>query len=246
MVEISLKDIFKVVSKRIKLIVAITFIAILISAILSFFVLTPIYEASTQILVNQKESENQSNIQSDEIQANLQLINTYSVIIKSPKILNKVIKDLDLNTTASSLAKQITVSNEEQSQVVNLTVQNKSGSQAVEIANTIAAVFQYEIKNLMNVDNVNILSEAELPENPTPVKPNKLVNIMIALVIGLMVGVGLAFLLEYLDTTVKSETEIEELIGLPLIGFISKMPDSDIQIPSNGRSLRTVKEKINI
>nr|MBO2506992.1 capsular biosynthesis protein [Bacilli bacterium] len=244
---ISLYDIFKVLKKRIVLILSITIISTLAAAIISFYVLTPIYQASTQILVNQKTSEQQNQIQTTDIQTNLQLINTYNVIIKSPVILSKVIEILDLNTTPSALSNQITVSNANNSQVVNISVQDEQAYLAVDIANTVAQVFQEEIKELMNVDNVNILSPAELPENPSPVKPNKMLNMAIALVIGLMVGVGLAFLLEYLDTTIKTEHDVEELLGLPILGFVSKITDANSEVPLTVKSKRAVRrENVNV
>ena len=150
------------------------------------------------------------------------------MIIKSPAILSKVIEQLDLNITPEQLTNQITVSNEQNSQVVNISVQDKNAVHAVDIANTVVKVFQQEIPVLMNVDNVNILAPAILPENPSPVKPNKMLNVAIAAVIGLMLGVGLAFLLEYLDTTIKTEQDVEDVLGLPIIGLISPISDSDV------------------
>ena len=85
-------------------------------------------------------------------------------------------------------------------------------------------MFQEEIQKLMNVDNVNILSPAVHVENQSPIKPDPMLNMAIAAVIGLMLGVGIAFLLEYLDTTVKTEQDIEELLGLPILGLISPIP----------------------
>lgn len=77
----------------------------------------------------------------------------------------------------------------------------------------------------MNVDNVNILSTAEVKENPSPVKPQPVLNMAIAFVVGLMTGVGLAFLLEYLDNTIKTEQDIERVLQLPVLGAISEMDD---------------------
>lgn len=222
---ISLQDIFKVLKKRIALIISITIGAMLIAGVISFFLLTPIYQGSTQILVNQTKQQDQQMIQTQDIQANLQLINTYNVIIKSPAILNKVIERLNLDTTPTQLTNSISVTNANNSQVVNITVQHEDPALAVDIANTVASVFQDEIPTLMNADNVNILSPAVLPVDPSPVKPNKTMNVAIAMVIGLMIGVGLAFLLEYLDTTVKTEQDVEELLGLPILGLVSPIPE---------------------
>ncbi|KZE38900.1 capsular biosynthesis protein [Bhargavaea cecembensis] len=226
---ISLQDLFKTLRKRLWLIIMSTVIAATIAGVISFLVMTPIYQASTQILVNQTERQSEA-FTSQDIQTNLQLINTYNVVIKSPAILNKVIEELELNETAGSLNQKVTVNSEQNSQVVTVSVQDPNQKQAVDIANTIATVFEKEIPTLMNVDNVNILSPAVMPANPSPVKPDPMLNIAIGAVIGLMLGVGIAFLLEYLDTTVKTEDDIEDLTGLPVIGMISPIPDSEVNL----------------
>ena len=225
---ITLQDIFKTLKKRLSLIIILTIIALAISAVVSYFVITPIYQSSTQILINQEKTE-VNTFSSQDIETNLQLINTYNVIIKSPAILSLVIDELDLNTTPAALTNKITVNNAEDSQVVNITVQDPDPQRAVDIANKTAQVFQAQIKTLMQVDNVSVLTPAVLGDNPSPVKPDPMLNMAIAAVIGLMLGVGLAFLLEYLDTTVKTEEDIEELLNLPVLGLISNISEKDLQ-----------------
>ncbi|ASS96084.1 YveK family protein [Peribacillus simplex] len=218
---ISIKDIFKTLKKRWKLIMLLTLIAALISGTISYFLLTPVYQSSTQILVNQKQSGNQ--LDSNQIRSNIDMINTYSVIIKSPAILEKVIDELELDQSVDQLSQKITINSQENSQVFSLTVQDSNPAKAVKIANTVSSIFQKEIKDIMKVDNVSILAKAEIKENPSPVKPNPLLNIAIAVVVGLMAGIGLAFLLEYLDNTIKDEDDIERLLDLPLLGSIQKI-----------------------
>ncbi|MCY9006789.1 YveK family protein [Peribacillus frigoritolerans] len=218
---ISIKDIFKTLKKRWKLIMLLTLIAALISGSISYFLLTPVYQSSTQILVNQKQSENQ--LDSTQIKSNIDMINTYSVIIKSPAILEKVIDELELDQSVDQLSQKITINSQQNSQVFSLTVQDSNPAKAVEIANTVSSIFQKEIKDIMKVDNVSILAKAEIKENPTPVKPNPLLNIAIAIVVGLMAGIGLAFLLEYMDNTIKDEDDIERLLELPILGSIQKI-----------------------
>ena len=219
---ISLKELFQTLRKRMWLIAVITIIAVMVSGIVSFFVLTPIYQSSTQLLVNQAKNE-QSMVNYSELQTNIQLINTYNVIIKSPAILDLVVKELDMDMTGQQLKEKITVGSEKDSQVVNISVQDADPALAADIANTIASVFQEEIVKIMNVDNVSVLAKATI--SPSPVKPQPLLNIAIALVVGLMAGVGLAFLLEYLDNTIKTEQDIEKLLELPVLGVIATIDD---------------------
>jgi capsular polysaccharide biosynthesis protein len=217
---ISLKGLFLTLKKRLSLIIIIAAIATATSGIVSYFLLTPIYQTSTQILVNQSKSDQQV-YNPGEVQTNLQLINTYNVIIKSPAILDKVIEQEKLDMSAGALNGLVTVSSEQNSQVVNITVQNEDPQTAANIANAIATTFKSEISTLMNVDNVSILTEAQIGENPSPINPKPVLNMAIALVVGLMAGVGLAFLLEYLDNTIKTEQDIENQLGLPVLGAIT-------------------------
>lgn len=233
---ISLIEILKIIQKRLFLILSLVFVCSGISAIISYYVLPPIYEAETQILVNQKNSGQEYGW--SQLETDLQLIDTYNVIIRSPVILTKVIEKLKLNTTPESLAGQINVSNADNSKVVNIRVEDESPLKSVEIANTVAEVFKEEIPSLMNVDNISILSVAKLSENPSPVKPNKLINVAIAVIIGLMLGVGLAFLLAFLDTTIKTEQDIEEILALPIMGIVKSISEKDLEIPLPARTPR--------
>ena len=233
---ISLKELFQTIRKRLSLIVLITIIATTASGVVSFFLLTPIYQSSTQLLVNQSKSE-LGQYSSADIQTNLQLINTYNVIIKSPAILSKVSEQVGGEETAGSLNSKITVNSANNSQVVNITVQHEDPAMAALIANTTATVFQREIITLMNVDNVSILSEATA--SSSPVKPNPKLNMAIAFVVGLMAGVGLAFLLEFLDNTVKSEQDVEQVLGLPVLGTITIIEDDLIKDIKPDRMSRT-------
>ncbi|MBT2259247.1 YveK family protein [Priestia megaterium] len=214
---IDLKELLQLLKKHLLLIIIVTAIFTAISGVVSYFFLTPIYQSSTQILVNQAKSKNEV-YSPNEVQTNLQLINTYNVIIKSPAILDKVIEKENLEMTSGELDKLISVSNEQDSQVINITVQHENPQKSKNIANAISTTFQKEVKSIMNVDNVSILTKAGVG---SLIKPNIILNMAIALIVGLMVGVGIAFLLEYLDKTIKKEQDIEEQLSLPVLGAIN-------------------------
>lgn len=225
---IDLRQLFGTLKKRFWLIALITIIAATVSGVVSFFVLTPVYEARTQILVNQAKSEQQF-YNSSELQTNVQLIQTYNDIIKSPAILGEVTKQLNLDMTPKQLSNQIQVTNSQDSQVAHIVVQDTNARLAVKIANTTAAVFKKEVPKIMSIDNVSILAKAQLDEALSPVKPQPFLNIAIAVVVGLMAGVGLAFLLEYLDNTIKNEQDVERILQLPVIGVISVIKEEELR-----------------
>ncbi|MFF3102010.1 YveK family protein [Viridibacillus arvi] len=238
---ISLHDIFKTIRKRLLLIISTFILAVSIAGGVSYFLLTPVYEASTQILISQKDVENKQFIQQD-VQTNLQLINTYSVIIKSPVILTKVVNNLNLNDSLELLNKNINVSSEQDSQVINVSVQDTNLKEAVEIANTTAEVFQEEIPKLMNVDNVKILSPAVEIKKSKPIRPNPILNMAIASLLGVMIGVGIAFLIEYLDKTIKTEQDISEVVELQILGLISPISQKKSKKTKKNKKKRGVKD----
>ncbi|MEH7746749.1 Wzz/FepE/Etk N-terminal domain-containing protein [Neobacillus drentensis] len=226
---ISLKELLETLKKRFLLIVSITVIAAIISGVVSYYFLPSIYQASAQFLVNQKKNEQSLYNNSNEIQTNLQLINTYNALITSKRILNIVSEDLDLNYTYEQLKGKITVGSEKDSQLVNLTVQDPDAKLAAQIANKTVEVFKKEIDNNMNVDNVNIWYKADVSENTSPIKPNRLLNVAIAMVVGLMAGIGLAFLLEYFNSTIKNEQDVDKILGLPILGVIATIDDQKME-----------------
>ena len=219
---ISLQELVKLIKKKMLLIIGFAICSAGITAYLSFYLISPVYEAQTQLLVNQKNIS-EENIWA-QMETDLQLISTYNVIIKSPVILNKVIEKLSLQISEEELMNQITVSNESDSKVVNISVRADELQQAVNIANTIAEVFQTEIPNLMSVNNINILSAAKIDQSPNPVEPNITLNIAVAFIIGAMAGIGVAFLREVFDVTIKTEKDIENILQLPVLGMVGSIP----------------------
>ncbi|WP_249869230.1 YveK family protein [Oceanobacillus saliphilus] len=225
---ISLKEIFGVLKKRFLMITAFVFGAALVAAIISYFVLTPTYQSSSQFIVNQ-ELQDPSQLNTNNIQTNVQMINTYNIIIKSPAILDDVVEQLNLPYSSAALSEKIQVSSADNSQVVTVTATHENPATAVDIANVTVSTFESKIPDIMNVDNVSILTEAQLSPNPSPVAPNPILNIAIAIVLGAMVGVGIAFLLEYLDNTITTEEDVEKKLELPVLGVISLVSEEDIR-----------------
>jgi len=213
---IDLQELFKIIKKRFVLIVIISLVATTITGIFMNFFVTPMYQASTQLLVSRLDTDN--NITSAEIRGNIQIINTFNDILVSPIILDQVIEELNLSTTAGGLRNKMTVANRTDSQVITLTVQHEYPSLARDIANQTAKIFERDLPGLMNVDNVHVLAQAQTPRNP--LTDNLRMNMVLGFLGGAALGVLLAFSLELLDKSVKTEQEVEKLINLPNLGMI--------------------------
>ena len=215
---LDLSKIFGILRKNLKLLIILPIICLLISELITFLFLDDKYQASTQVLVNQKESDSQ--MMAQEVQSNIQLVNTYSEIVKSPRILDEVSKELNRQYSSSEITSMLAVTNQADSQVLNISVDSKSGSDSEKIANKIAKVFSNEVPDIMSVDNVSILSKAE--GTATKVAPKPLVNLVIGLIVGLILALLVIFIKEMIDKRIKTEEDVENELDIPVLGSIQK------------------------
>ncbi|WP_332237066.1 YveK family protein [Sporolactobacillus sp. KGMB 08714] len=216
-----LKDMFCILKKRLLMILAVTLLAGAAGALATHYLMKPKYDATARILVNQSNANPSTLYNTNALQTNVQLVNTYSVIIDDPAVLNQVIRNLHLNMTAEELQGLLTVDTVQNSQIFSLTAETGSPALSTRLVNGVADVFKTQVRKVMKVDNVNVLSPAELSASLVPVKPRPLLNIAVSLAVGLIASVGLAFLLDYLDNTIKTEEDVERKLGLPVIGAVS-------------------------
>ncbi|MCJ0971255.1 Wzz/FepE/Etk N-terminal domain-containing protein [Mammaliicoccus sciuri] len=213
---IDLSKLFLILKKNMKYLIILPIVFLVLSMVITFVFMTPKYSSSTQVLVNQKETDNQ--IMAQQVQSNLQLVNTYSEIIKSPRILDKVSKNLKGKYSSKEISGMLTVSNQAESQILNIAVENESREAASKVANEIANVFSKDVSKIMNVDNVSILSKADT--NGNQISPQPLVNSVVGIFLGLIVALIIIFLKEILDKRIKTEEDVAEILDLPVLGTI--------------------------
>jgi len=226
---IELREILRIIRKRIWIVLLITLIATTASGVMSYFFITPIYQASTQLLVNSSKDNSINSLTANDVRFSLDIIQTYIEVIKSPRILDQAAQELGLKINALQLEKKLDISTVKQSQIISITAEDPDQHVAAKIANGIASTFQREIPKIMKVDNVQILAEAKQEENPSPVKPRPILNIAIAFVVGLMTSIGLIFLIEYLDNSLKNEADVERYLGLPVLGMVAPIDEKTEQ-----------------
>ncbi|WP_105993037.1 Wzz/FepE/Etk N-terminal domain-containing protein [Staphylococcus simulans] len=212
---IDISKIFTALKKNLKLLVALPLLFLIISLILSFFVIQPKYSATTQVLVNQKHSNNE--MMAQQVQSNIQLVKTYSEIIKSPRILEEVSKDLKGKYSAKEISGMLSVNNKADSQIMSITVESNNKGNATKVANTISKVFSQEASKIMSIDNVSTLSKAEEAKK---VAPKPIMNAIISIILGLILAVIIIILIAIFDRKIKSEEDVEEYLELPVLGSI--------------------------
>ncbi|WP_204180231.1 MULTISPECIES: Wzz/FepE/Etk N-terminal domain-containing protein [unclassified Staphylococcus] len=211
-----LTDILK---KNFKLLLLLPLLFLIISAIITFFFMVPKYEASTQVLVNQKENDNEQ-FNPQEVQNNIQLVNTYNEIVKSPRILDATAKKLGKNYSSSDVDKMLTVTNQTETQLLNINIQSEDKKKAEKVANTIADVFSDEVPDIMSVDNVSILSTAD--GTASQIAPKPFVNLIIGLAIGILLAMIIIMIKELFDKRIKTEEDVASDLDLPVLGAIQK------------------------
>lgn len=215
---IDLREYFSIIKKRFWIIALITIVAASVSAGISFFVLQPVYQTNTTLIVNTDQDENTKRITDDQYRVTEKLAVMYGEIIKSRIVLEPVIDNLKLDTTFEELSEQITVSPVKDTQIISISVQDTNPNKARDIANEITKVFPKEAKRITKANGVEVIDKAIVPNSP--IKPNKVMNVAIAAVLGIMIGLFVVFLIEYLDNKIKTPQDIEKYLGLPILGVI--------------------------
>lgn len=219
---IRLDELFEALKKRWLMIVIITILATVVSAALSFFVIKPQYEASTKVFIGKDEGENQNYSQND-VMMYQKLMKTYSETIKTKDLVSRSLKGTSIQLEPREVLENLTVESVTDTQILKIKYRSKNPREAKVVVEEIAEEFIETSKELVPNGNVKVIEAVELPEKP--VSPNKKINIAVAFLLGLMVGVGLAFLLEFLDNTFKNKDQMERELDLPVLGSIPSMKD---------------------
>lgn len=217
--EINLVEILTILKKNLAKIFTITFVAILLAALATAYVITPQYQASTQLLVNQPSEENI--LTTGAIQTSTQLISTYREIVLSPPIIEETLEDLGrADFSVEEAQSMIEVTSTSDSQIFSIDAQTPDPEFSADLANSLADTFSENIEDIFEVDNVSIIARAEVPVNPS--SPSLLRNMLIAGLIGIALSILLIFIQEALDTTIKDEKFFSE-IGLLALGGVNQM-----------------------
>lgn len=225
----SLNYMFFILLKRWWVIALVSFITTAIAATYSIYFITPIYSSTASMYVYRRTANN--GLINDDIAAltaSSQLINDISVLVRSRLITEKVVEKLGLEDkfTYKDIEKKINASSFKQTRVISITVEDPDKDLAALLANTVAEVFEEEFPKLLTnnqgldqmVEYVNMIGRAD--PGKSPIKPNKTMNVAIAMFLGIMLSVGIIFLIEYFDDTVKSPESIQMQFGINILGVI--------------------------
>ncbi|MCD9023682.1 YveK family protein [Cohnella silvisoli] len=246
--EPEIKQYFRILVKRLWFISGMIILFCALTGIYDQLYSHPTYEANSKVIVNSSRGMDSLNsLDINEINSNILVIDTYKEIIGTPAIMEKVAAKLpELGLSANELISQIKVGSSSKSQIMSISFRSSSPVIAVNVVNTIAEVFKEEIPQIMSVDNVTILSKAKLSDHSAPVSPSLLYKLVIACILAVIVSVGIVFLWEYFDDTIKSERDISQFLGKPTLCTIARMKKSDLKTSSDQSRKNRVGDAVQV
>lgn len=180
----------------------------------------PEYQASTTLYVGKYKQTSTDSSLYNELLVAQNLVKDYRQLVKSRMVTSIVIDEMDLSMSAQALASKINVSSVQDTRIILISVNDTDPQVAMSITNKVADVFTQKAIDVMKVENVQVIDAAILPASP--VSPNVKMNIALAAVIGLVFGIALVFLIEFMDRTVKTPDDVRDVIDLPVLGMIPK------------------------
>ena len=229
MEEIDLKELFSIFWQKKLEILIIILVCLLLGGVYSYFIVTPKYTSYTTLLLTQvtnNQNQEDTSITQTDLTLNSKLVSTYRELIKSDAVIKEVISHLNINNLdEKKIKKSIGVNAVADTEIIKISVTNENPDYAEMIANKIAEVFSDKIADIYKINNVYVVDKAVAKDEPSNI--NHLKDLVIFAFIGIVIACGYVLLLNMLDTTVKTEADIEKLTGLMVLVAI---PDYDAEV----------------
>ena len=212
MEELDLKELLQIFwEKKLQIILIIAIFAV-VGIIYTLTFVTPKYAAKTSLLLATNSSSvntGSSSITTTDITLNSKLVSTYSKLVKSDKVIRNVISNLSLNMDENDLKNSVSVAATEDTEFIEISVKNEDPVLATKIANEMSKVFIENVKEFYKVENVHVVDAAEVPQSPYNV--NHIKDVIIFAFVGAVIAVSYVLVSNMLDTTIKSEDDIEKI-----------------------------------
>lgn len=218
MEEINLRDLLSYFKKRLILFIVVVLFVVSAGTIYSVFILKPEYKSQATVILSSDKSKN--TIQS-EINANKNLIDTYTEVVKSHRVLDRVKSEMQIEDTYEQLVKKVTVASLKDTEIISISVVDLNKNHSYSLANRIADTFTDEIGQIYNDKSVNVLDRAVESQKPYNVDIVKQEAIYAAA--GIVLATAVIFLMFYFDRTIKTTEQIEQLFKLPIYGKVRKL-----------------------
>lgn len=233
-----LKNYWRAVKKRLWLILVCVAISTAITGYYTYSTYRPFYQASAKLIVNNTFSNEAGVEQMDTgaIQSNVRLIETYKEIIKSTAIMNKVVEQYpEVAALPDELIRLVNVYSINNTQIMVISVTGADYERSAQIVNAVSTVFRAELPQLMKINNLTLLTEAPMISDPQPFNLPATSNMVLSFIISLLFSVGIIFLLEYMDDTIKTEDDIYKVFEAPILASVMMIEKKDMQARSRAQ-----------
>ena len=217
-VEIDVFATLKVLWKRKFSIILVALVFAIAAFGYSAFLAKKEYQSTSRIYVVSRQNQDNNTLTNSDLQAGAYLVKDYREIILSQNVLSQAIEELKLDMTPAELSKKISVSVPTDTRILSITAKDGDPKEAARIANGLRNVAAEKIISVTKVSDVTTLDEAEVPQSPS--SPNIRRNVLLGFVAGAGLMLVLLVVVEVLDDRVKRPEDVEELMGLPLLGVV--------------------------
>lgn len=222
MKEVKFEDVFRSLKNNLRLILISTLSVTLVSAIITFFFIPPEYEASTKVYIGKERFKNVSTTYTnEEINMYQRLIKTYSELVKTKDLVRKSISNVGQDISVNEVLSKLQAISIADTQILQIKYASDSREEAYDMVYGITEEFMRLSKRLYPKGNVHIIQQPIVPE--VPVGPNKKMNVAIGALLGMMIGLGVTFLKEFINNTYSNKEELERDLEIPCIGIIPKI-----------------------
>mgnify|MGYP004586085801 FL=1 len=219
--EIDLSDILTSLRKRWKVLVLSTVLGIIISLIVTFLIVTPRYTASTKLFIGKENSESVKGnnlYNNNDIQMYQKILQTYADIIQTRTLVTSSLEKNDIDMNSMDVLKNLKVIPKDNTQIIEVTYVDEDRYRAKEVLESISSEFVNYSNSLISNANIQIVEDIYLPEKPS--SPNNILNVTIGFFSGVILGLVLSLSLEYIDNTFSDKKNLENSIGITVIGDI--------------------------
>lgn len=237
-IEIDLIDLLYYLKKKIWIIVAAFVLCAALGAVFTTFFMEDEYTAKTRMYVLNRSSE--TNVSSSDYSISNYMINDYKILITGENVSKEVIETLDLDMSVSQLAGKISVEAIDNTRVLQIKVVDTKPQRAANIANCVREVASEQLKEIMNVEAVNLVYEAEAPLHKSG--PSLTKNTVLAAALGMVAAIGVLVVIYVLDDTIRTEEDVERYLGLSVLGVIPISSEMGSLAKNAGTSTKTVKK----
>jgi receptor protein-tyrosine kinase len=220
---VSIQDFVKLLRSR-WLLILVTVIVAILGAVAVNLLTTPLYESSTRLFVSTASGKSLSDIYQGNRFSQERVI-SYTELLMGETLAQRTIDKLGLDMTAKELQSQITASAKADTVLIDVAVRDQSPVRARDIADTLSDEFVVMVRELETpadgtTPDARVIVEQRASLPTEPVTPQKTRNLLIALALGLLAGVGIAFVRDRLDNTVKDRQALEQITDVGLVGSI--------------------------